>query len=136
MRRTADVSYALRLATSRVPLNLGMQDDDYLAILDKSVTAALDVCGDTLGLVIYNAGVLCVLSMFITGTDTLAADKLGQQQLSVDGIIRRDELVFTHCTRAHIPIVMITSGGYSSDSAVAIHKSIANLYARGLIVDP
>jgi len=52
------------------------------------------------------------------------------------GIIARDELVFEMLRRHQpmpIPVVMVTSGGYHTDSASIIAASIQNLWDKGLI---
>ena len=51
--------------------------------------------------VIYNAG-----------TDCMAGDTLGRLNISEQGVIDRDEVVFKECFDANTPVVMILSGGY------------------------
>ena len=52
-------------------------------------------------MIIYNAG-----------TDCLVGDPLGNLDISAEGIVQRDELVFRVAKEANIPIVMLLSGGY------------------------
>lgn len=51
----------------------------------------------------------------------------------LQGIIKRDELVFRAARRRGIPILMVTSGGYQKKTARIIADSILNLHRRGLI---
>ena len=113
-----------------IPLRSGTRDAEYLAKLEEGlVKAYTDFPGAQL--VIYNAG-----------TDVLESDPLGRLGVSakVDllefdflesvgmltrinfylifkGILRRDQLVFEHCRHHNVPVVMVTSGGYTSQSA-------------------
>ena len=43
-------------------------------------------------------------------------------------VIARDERVFRHAVEAQIPICMLLSGGYASQSAAVISASITNLF--------
>jgi histone deacetylase 11 len=72
--------------------------------------------------IIYNAG-----------TDILAGDGLGRLNVSAQGIIERDQIVFQQARKRNIPMLMILSGGYTLQSAGVISKSIANLKDKGLI---
>ena len=51
----------------------------------------------------------------------------------LQGIIRRDELVFMKAKERRVPIVMLTSGGYLKKTARIIADSIQNLHDIGLI---
>ena len=50
--------------------------------------------------------------IYNAGTDCMVGDPLGRLDISEQGIIKRDELVFEACLRHKIPVVMILSGGY------------------------
>lgn len=76
-------------------------------------------------LIVYNAG-----------TDVLDGDPLGKLSVSAQGIIRRDEIVFTKARLNRIPIVMLTSGGYMKKTAKIIANSIINLSEKELIKRP
>lgn len=67
------------------------------------------------------------------GTDIYEKDPLGGLNISADGIVRRDELVFKFCRDRNIPIAMVLSGGYTPASASIITSSIVNLHDKGLI---
>ncbi|CAF1153910.1 unnamed protein product [Adineta steineri] len=73
--------------------------------------------------VVYNAG-----------TDILEGDLLGNLDITPEGVIIRDEIVFSKCIRErNIPIVMCTSGGYQRTNARVIADSILNLNRKELI---
>ena len=57
----------------------------------------------------------------------MRGDPLGRMDLTEDGIIKRDQIVFEECVKRNIPIVMVLSGGYQKSNAPCIAKSIANL---------
>lgn len=58
-------------------------------------------------------------------------DPLGDLNISPEGIILRDELMFEFALRKYkIPIVMILSGGYQMTNAPVIADSIENLMAK------
>lgn len=76
-------------------------------------------------IIVYNAG-----------TDILKGDRLGLLAVSADGIIKRDEMVFSKARSQNIPIVMLLSGGYLKKTARIIATSIINLHDLGLITGP
>ena len=45
----------------------------------------------------------------------------------MEGVIRRDEMVFNHALSSNCPISMVLSGGYATESHQAVAASIANL---------
>jgi histone deacetylase 11 len=65
------------------------------------------------------------------GTDILDGDPLnGGVSITKEGVIKRDELVMKSFTDLDIPIVMVLSGGYSSESSNVISRSLHNLYKK------
>ena len=96
-----------------------IDDPSYLTIVSKAIPEAIEDSNP--GLIIYNAG-----------TDVYHKDKLGKMNLSKGGIIKRDEAVFKYATDNSIPILMVLSGGYSSESAHIIGESIVNIYSKYL----
>jgi len=75
--------------------------------------------------VIYNAG-----------TDIYEKDPIGRLKVSAQGIIDRDEFVFEASLSHGAKIMMVLSGGYSSESAEIIGKSIKNLLSKTLAITP
>ena len=97
-----------------IELRSGIGDSDYLDRLAKELEQAFgDFAPD---LIIYNAG-----------TDIMAGDPLGGMNISEQGIIQRDEMVFRMALSKKVPIVMLLSGGYRKENAAVIAKSIENI---------
>ena len=100
-----------------VRLAHGTGDEEYLAKLRKNLARSLAQFKPQL--LIYNAG-----------TDCLAGDPLGNLSVSAAGIVERDRIVFEMCLAAHVPLVMLLSGGYQQSNAAVIAASIANLQEK------
>jgi len=64
------------------------------------------------------------IAYVIAGTDVLASDSLGRLGLSVAECVGRDKLVYEKLLSLSIPTVFTGGGGYSSESAQAMIKSI------------
>ena len=88
-----------------------------MAIIKKAIPEALEQVKPDY--VIYNAG-----------TDIFYKDRLGKMSLTKEGIIDRDEIVFSYVLDDNIPILMVLSGGYSPESAEIIGESIENLLSN------
>ncbi|XP_063283168.1 histone deacetylase 11 isoform X1 [Pelobates fuscus] len=113
-------NFAKRAIKRKVELDWGTEDEEYLQKVDTHVQGALNEMKPDI--IIYNAG-----------TDILDGDPLGGLSISPQGIIKRDEIVFTIARSRGIPILMVTSGGYQKRTAKIIADSILNLHSRGLI---
>jgi histone deacetylase 11 len=98
-----------------VPENI--KDAEYLPLVGQVVPDAMDAF--QADIVIYNAG-----------TDIYRDDLLGKMSISREGIITRDEIVFSNAIGRDIPVLMVLSGGYSKDSASIIADSIENLITK------
>lgn len=94
-----------------VPIKYGSNDDFYLGILKDELPPFLDAFSEA-KLVIYNAG-----------TDILDTDPLGGLKVSFQGVVERDRFVLEEITKRNIPSVIVTSGGYTSQS----YKLVAEL---------
>ena len=89
-------------STYDVGIHDGCNDDEYMAILEKSVEKALlEVKPD---FVLYDAGV-----------DIYEYDKLGRLKVSESGIRQRDRFVLDRCVRHGIPVAAVVGGGYDKD---------------------
>lgn len=111
---------ARRYIDQRVEVPSGTTTEEYLVKLDEALQVAEHAFDPEL--VIYNAG-----------TDILDGDPLGRLRISPDGVTVRDEKVFRFARDKHIPLVMLTSGGYMKSSARVIADSIINLSTKSLI---
>jgi histone deacetylase 11 len=99
-----------------------MDAEGYMAIISKDIPAA--IMESQPDLIIYNAG-----------TDIYSQDPLGKMNVSKEGIINRDEIVFRNAVKNEIPILMVLSGGYTAESANIIGESIENLFKNILDVE-
>ncbi|XP_063421349.1 histone deacetylase 11-like isoform X1 [Mytilus trossulus] len=96
------------------------KDEEYLEKVKRTIEEALNEFKPDI--IVYNAG-----------TDILKGDPLGNLDISAEGIIKRDEIVFTKVRSKNIPIVMVTSGGYTMETAKIIADSILNLKEKKII---
>ncbi|MBV8053226.1 MAG: histone deacetylase [Acidobacteriaceae bacterium] len=85
-------------------------DDDYLAWLDNALSS---------GLRQFEPELIC----YIAGADPYREDQLGGLSLTIDGLKRRDELVFRVARARNIPIMVTYAGGYARkvEDTVTIH---------------
>ncbi len=93
-----------------VDLPDGTGDDDYLAWLDNALSS---------GLRQFEPDLLC----YIAGADPYREDQLGGLSLTIDGLKRRDELVFRVAQARGIPVMVTYAGGYARniEDTVTIH---------------
>lgn len=104
----------------KVELNSETGDEVYLSHVSDNLTAVLEEFEPQY--VIYNAGV-----------DILKGDPLGLLNITRNGVIERDLIVFKAVRNRSIPIVMLLSGGFSKIAAEAVGSSITRLHEEGLI---
>ncbi len=93
-----------------VDLPDGMGDDDYLAWLDNALSS---------GLRQFEPDLIC----YIAGADPYREDQLGGLALTIEGLKRRDELVFRVAKARNIPVMVTYAGGYAKrvEDTVTIH---------------
>jgi acetoin utilization deacetylase AcuC-like enzyme len=93
-----------------VDLPDGITDDDYLAWLDNALSS---------GLRHFEPDLIC----YIAGADPYCEDQLGGLSLTVEGLKRRDQLVFQVAKTRNIPVMGTYAGGYAQrvEDTVAIH---------------
>ena len=91
-----------------LPDELG--DDDYLAWLDNALSS---------GLRQFETELIC----YIAGADPYREDQLGGLALTIDGLKKRDELVFRVAKARGIPVMVTFAGGYARnvEDTVTIH---------------
>ncbi|CAL4889115.1 unnamed protein product [Urochloa decumbens] len=111
---------AKKYIDQKVELDSGTKTEDYLENLDKALKVAKGRFKPQL--IVYNAG-----------TDILDGDPLGRLKVSPEGVAIRDEKVFGFAKDQNIPLLMLTSGGYTKSSARVIADSIINLSKKNLI---
>ncbi len=85
-------------------------DEDYLAWLDNALSS---------GLRQFEPELLC----YIAGADPYREDQLGGLNLTIEGLKKRDELVFRVARARDIPVMVTFAGGYAQkvDDTVTIH---------------
>jgi acetoin utilization deacetylase AcuC-like enzyme len=85
-------------------------DDDYLAWLDNALSS---------GLRQFEPELIC----YIAGADPYREDQLGGLSLTIEGLKRRDELLFRVAQARDIPVMVAYAGGYARkvEDTVTIH---------------
>ena len=93
-----------------VDLPDGIGDDDYLAWLDNAISS---------GLRQFEPDLIC----YIAGADPYREDQLGGLALTLEGLQRRDELLFRVARARNIPVMVTYAGGYARnvEDTVTIH---------------
>jgi acetoin utilization deacetylase AcuC-like enzyme len=93
-----------------VDLPDGIGDDDYLAWLDNALSS---------GLRQFEPELIC----YLAGADPYREDQLGGLSLTMEGLKRRDELVFRVARARDIPVMVTFAGGYARnvEDTVTIH---------------
>src|SRR5947209_1162686 len=87
-------------------------DDDYLAWLDNAISS---------GLRQFDPELIC----YVAGADPYCEDQLGGLSLSIEGLKKRDELVFRVAKARAIPVMVTFAGGYARiiEDTVTIHSN-------------
>jgi acetoin utilization deacetylase AcuC-like enzyme len=93
-----------------VDLPDGTGDDDYLAWLDNALSS---------GLRQFEPELIC----YVAGADPYREDQLGGLALTIEGLKKRDELVFRVAKARNIPVMVTYAGGYARkvEDTVMIH---------------
>ena len=93
-----------------VDLPDGITDDDYLAWLDNALSS---------GLRQFTPDLIC----YIAGADPYREDQLGGLALTIEGLQKRDALVFRVARVQGLPVMVTYAGGYARrvEDTVTIH---------------
>jgi len=83
-----------------IGLEDGTRDDAYLATLEKGLTEALEKMSPD-------------IIFYVGGADPFCEDQLGGLALTMEGLQKRDRLVFEHARRLGIPVASTLAGGYA-----------------------
>ena len=85
-------------------------DDDYLAWLDNAISS---------GLRQFQPELLC----YVAGADPYREDQLGGLSLTIEGLKKRDTLVFRVAKARGIPVMVTLAGGYAHklEDTITIH---------------
>lgn len=107
-----------------VDLPDGIGDDDYLAWLDNALSS---------GLRQFEPDLIC----YVAGADPYKEDQLGGLALTIEGLKKRDELVFRVARARGIPVMVTYAGGYARrvEDTVTIHCNTV-LAAKEIFASP
>jgi acetoin utilization deacetylase AcuC-like enzyme len=92
----------------------GTGDEQYMKLLHEVLASALGVFHPQ-------------LLMYVAGSDPYCEDKLGGLKLTMEGMRRRDEMVFALARARGVPVVATTAGGYARrlEDTVELHAQTA-----------
>lgn len=93
-----------------IHLRDGTSDEEYLQLLETHLAKALHE---------FRAGIL----FYVAGADPYREDQLGGLALSLEGLRRRDALVYEYAKRHGVPVAVTLAGGYARrvEDTVRIH---------------
>ncbi|MFZ0963232.1 MAG: histone deacetylase [Terriglobia bacterium] len=99
-------------STLDINLRDGVEDGEYLQELEKGLDHALSDFQPDL---IY----------YVAGADPYRYDQLGGLKLSIEGLERRDRLVFEEARARNIPVAVTLAGGYARrvEDTIQIHTN-------------
>ncbi len=114
-------NYPFRKERSRLDIALPDQttDAEYLDRLTQHLGPVLDAAEPD-------------LAFYLAGADPYHGDRFGRLGLTVEGLRRRDRLVYDTCTARAVPVATTLAGGYADDVAdvVQIHiNTVAEMLA-------
>ncbi len=99
---------------SNLDINLedGVEDEEYLSALEEGLEKAL-------------AEFQPDLMFYLAGADPYREDQLGGLRLSLEGLERRDRLVFEKAKAKNIPVAITLAGGYARkvEDTIRIHTN-------------
>lgn len=103
---------------STVDINLrdGIGDEDYLGILEKHLHKAFHD---------FSPQIL----FYVGGADPYREDQLGGLALTMEGLARRDALVFDYARRHKTPVAITLAGGYARSVADTVQIHINTILA-------
>ena len=107
-------NFPFRKETSDLDVTLddGATDAEYLPLLVEHLPRVLDTHRPD-------------IAFYVSGADPYEGDRLGRLKLTIDGLRRRDSVVFGECRARRIPVVVTMAGGYATDidAIVTIHAN-------------
>jgi acetoin utilization deacetylase AcuC-like enzyme len=98
----------------------GIEDTEYLDRLRGALEVAMSFAPDLL--------------LYVAGADPYREDQLGGLALTIEGLKRRDQLVFETALAKSVPVAVVLAGGYArdTDDTVTIHCNTANAARQAL----
>jgi len=114
-------NYPARKPRSDLDVGLadGTGDGEYLGLLERHLPDILERHRPDL---VY----------YVAGADPYEYDQLGGLRLTLEGLRRRDEVVFEHCQRNRASVAAVFAGGYATrtEDTVEIHCGTVRAAAR------
>ena len=103
-----------------VDLRDGVEDGEYLDRLGGALQVAMSFAPDLL--------------FYVAGADPYRKDQLGGLALTMDGLKRRDQLVFETALAESVSVAVVLAGGYArdTDDTVTIHCNTAKAAREAL----
>lgn len=100
----------------------GITDGAYLAALEAALATAFQSSQPD-------------IVFYLAGADPYADDRLGRLSLSMEGLARRDEQVFSECRKRGLPVAVVMAGGYGRriEDTVAIYGRTVATAASSLM---
>ncbi len=107
-------NYPFPKPPSSLDINLRdrVEDDEYIEELEKGLDHALGQ---------FNPDLI----FYVAGADPYREDQLGGLRLTIDGLERRDRMVFDKAKSMNIPVAIVLAGGYARrvEDTVQIHAN-------------
>ncbi len=99
----------------------GVEDGEYLERLEGALKVAMSFAPNLL--------------LYVSGADPYREDQLGGLAMTIDGLKRRDCLVFETALAQSVPVAVVLAGGYArdTDDTVTIHCNTAKAAAAALV---
>jgi acetoin utilization deacetylase AcuC-like enzyme len=114
-------NYPTEKPASDVDIHLenAVSDDEYLSRLERALLPSIEKFQPN-------------LILYVSGADPFMEDQLGGLNLTFDGLIRRDRLVFGAARSRKIPVCAVLAGGYAVNTAdtVSIHANTVKTAAE------
>src|SRR3984885_11760383 len=104
-----------------VDLPDGVEDSEYLDRLAGALKVAMSFAPDLL--------------LYLAGADPYREDQLGGLALTMEGLKRRDQLVFETALAQSVPVAVVLAGGCArdTDDTVTIHCNTAKAAAEAIV---
>jgi acetoin utilization deacetylase AcuC-like enzyme len=99
-----------------IDLRDGVGDDEYLSLLEKHLAKAFHDFAPQ-------------LLFYVAGADPYREDQLGGLALTMDGLARRDALVYDYAQRNGVPVASALAGGYARSVADTVSIHIGTILA-------
>jgi acetoin utilization deacetylase AcuC-like enzyme len=111
-------NYPMPKQRSNLDINMedGAEDEEYLAALSEGLSDALKEFQPD-------------LIFYVAGADPYREDQLGGLKLSLQGLRRRDALVFEMARQRKIPVAITQAGGYARNVAETVQIHVNTILA-------